>query len=161
MGGESGRRNEDKVMPGLLQNLQGVFDKIHNDNRDYDRSRDVMAQDFNIHLQRSFKKMHQELEERERILDRRLESIDHTHNFEIKRVKLMSIPLMILTVVALIYLFYVVHVMETAMGSMSQDMRHMTGYMSGMTEDTHALSTHTKAMVVSTEAMVKIQGAWF
>ncbi|NOQ68988.1 MAG: hypothetical protein GQ573_02575, partial [Gammaproteobacteria bacterium] len=41
MGGAAGRRSEDKVMPGLLQNLQGVFDKIHHDNRDQDRARDI------------------------------------------------------------------------------------------------------------------------
>lgn len=154
MGGAAGRRSEDKVMPGLLQNLQGVFDKIHHDNRDQDQARDVMARDFNIQLQRSFKSMHKELEEREKILDRRLKSIDHTHNFEIKRFKLMSIPLMILTLVALFYLFYVVRVMEIAMSSMSQDMNQMTSYMAKITEDTHALSINTELMVSNTGAMV-------
>lgn len=154
MGGAAGRRSEDKVMPGLLQNLQGVFDKIHHDNHDQDQARDVMARDFNIQLQRSFKSMHKELEEREKILDRRLKSIDHTHNFEIKRFKLMSIPLMILTLIALFYLFYVVRVMEIAMSSMSQDMNQMTSYMEKITEDTHALSINTELMVSNTGAMV-------
>ena len=153
MGGPAGRRSDDKVMPGLLQNLQGVFDKIHHDNRDQDRARDVMARDFNIHLQRSFKTMHKELEEREKILDRKLKSIDHLHSHEIKRVKLMSVPIMILTLVAIVYLFYVVRVMETAMSSMSHDMKQMTSYMSTITEDTHALSINTEAMVSSVDEM--------
>jgi len=153
MGGAAGRRSDDKVMPGLLQNLQGVFDKIHHDNRDQDRARDVMARDFNVHLQRSFKTMHKELEEREKILDRKLKSIDHLHSYEIKRVKLMSVPIMILTLVAIVYLFYVVRVMETAMSSMSQDMKQMTNYMSAITDDTHALSKNTEAMVSSVNEM--------
>lgn len=149
----TGRRSEDKVLPGLLQNLQGVFDKIYHDNRDQDRARDNMARDFNVHLQRSFKSMHKELEERERLLDRKLKSIDSTNNLEIKRVKLMSVPLMILTVVAIVYLFYVVRVMETAMTSMSQDMRQMTQYMESITHDTNALSTNTQSMVNSVDNM--------
>ena len=153
MGGAAGRRSDDKVIPGLLQNLQGVFDKIYHDNRDQDRARDVMSRDFNINLRRSFKTMHKELEEREKLLDRKLKSIDHLHSNEIKRVKLMSVPIMMLTLVAIVYLFYVVRVMETAMSSMSQDMKQMTSYMSTITEDTRALSINTEAMVSSVNDM--------
>jgi len=153
MGTSSGRRNEDRVMPGLLQNLQGVFDKIHHDNRDQDRARDYMARDFNVNMQRSFKTMHKELEEREKLLDRKLKSIDSSHSHEIQRVKLMSVPIMILTLVAIVYLFYVVRVMETAMTSMSQDMKHMTHYMETITQDTHALSINTESMVTSVDNM--------
>jgi len=153
MGGAAGRRTDDKVMPGLLQNLQGVFDKIYHDNRDHDRARDIMTRDFNVHLQRTFKSMHEELEEREKILDRKLKSIDSSHSYEIKRVKLMSVPIMFLTLVAIIYLFYVVRVMETAMSSMSQDMKHMTDYMAMITKDTRDLSINTGSMVTSVNEM--------
>lgn len=159
MGGAAGRRSDDKIIPGLLQNLQGVFDKIYHDNRDQDRARDVMTRDLNIHLRRSFKTMHKELEEREKILDRKLKSIDHLHSHEIKRVKLMSVPIMMLTLVAIVYLFYVVRVMETAMSSMSQDMKQMTNYMSTITEDTRALSINTEAMVSSVNEMSTEIGA--
>ena len=158
MGGAAGRRSDDKIIPGLLQNLQGVFDKIYHDNRDQDRARDVMTRDLNIHLRRSFKTMHKELEEREKILDRKLKSIDHLHSHEIKRVKLMSVPIMMLTLVAIVYLFYVVRVMETAMSSMSQDMNQMTTYMETITQDTHALSINTAAMVSNTQDMVSNTG---
>ena len=149
----AGRRRDDKVMPGLLQNLHGVFDKIHHDNRDQDRARDDMAKDLSGHLQQAFNTMHEELEEREKLLEHKLKSIDSSHNFEMQRVKLLSIPIMILTVVAIVYLFYVVSVMETAMTSMSQDMRQMTGYMAAVTENTHTLSANTGAMVTSVNNM--------
>lgn len=152
-GDHAGRRSDDKVIPGLLQNLHGVFDKIHHDNRDQDRAREDMAKDISGHLQQAFNTMHEELEEREKLLEQKLKSIDHSHSFEMQRVKLLSIPLMILTVVAIVYLFYVVSVMETAMTSMSQDMRQMTGYMSAVTENTHTLSANTGAMVNSVNEM--------
>jgi uncharacterized protein YoxC len=152
--GESGgRRTDDKVMPGLLENLHGVFDKIHHDKRDQDQARDNLAKDLSGHLQQAFNTMHEELEEREKLLEQKLKSIDSSHNFEMQRVKLLSIPLMILTVVAIVYLFYVVSVMETAMTSMSQDMRQMTGYMAAVTDNTHTLSANTGAMVDSVNAM--------
>ena len=78
-----------------------------------------MAEEFAVHLQRTFEEMHSQLEEREQLLDAKLKSIDRTHNYQLKRVKLMSIPVTILSLVAVVYLFYVVRVMETAMTSMS------------------------------------------
>jgi hypothetical protein len=148
-----GRRSEDKVMPGLLQNLQGVFDKIYKDNRDQDRARDLLVKDLNIHLQRSFKSMHRQLEEREKLLDRKLKGIDRSHTQELKRVKLLSVPLAVISLVAIVYLFYVVRVMEVAMSSMSQDMKQMTAYMETITDDTHALSFNTAMMVTKVDEM--------
>lgn len=138
-----GRRNDDKIMPGLLRNLEGVFDKIHSDNRKRDRTQEQIAEDFAVQLQQTFKEMHSQLEEREQLLDAKLKSIDRTHNYQLKRFKLMSIPVTVLSVVAVVYLFYVVRVMETAMTSMSQDMHEITAYMDVMSVNTHALTENT------------------
>lgn len=147
------RRDHDKIMPGLLRNLQGVFDRIHEDNRDRDRTQEQMAEEFAVHLQRSFEEMHSQLEEREQLLDTKLKSIDRTHNYQLKRVKLMSIPVTLLSLVAVVYLFYVVRVMETAMTSMSMDMHQITAYMDTMSADTHAMSGNTSHMNLQMEAM--------
>jgi len=147
------RRDHDPIMPGLLRNLQGVFDKIHDDNRHRDRSQEQIAEEFAVHLQRTFEEMHSQLEEREQLLDTKLKSIDRTHNYQIKRVKLMSIPITLLSLVAVVYLFYVVRVMETAMTSMSQDMHHITAYMDVMSVDTHAMTDNTANMSSQMSAM--------
>jgi len=147
------RRDHDKVMPGLLRNLQGVFDKIHEDNRHRDRTQEQIAEDFAVHLQRTFEEMHAQLEEREQLLDTKLKSIDRTHSHQLKRVKIMSIPVTVLSLVAVVYLFYVVRVMETAMSSMSQDMHQITAYMNGMSVDTNAMSGNTANMSSQMSAM--------
>jgi hypothetical protein len=147
------RRDHDKIMPGLLRNLQGVFDRIHEDNRDRDRTQEQMAEEFAVHLQRSFEEMHSQLEEREQLLDAKLKSIDRTHSYQLKRVKLMSIPVTVLSLVAVVYLFYVVRVMETAMTSMSMDMHQITAYMDTMSVDTHAMSGNTTNIYSQMEAM--------
>ena len=148
-----GRRDDDKVMPGLLRNLQGVFDKIHSDNRERDRSQEQVAEEFAVQLQQTFKEMHSQLEEREQLLDTKLKSIDRTHNYQLKRVKLMSIPITVLSLVAVVYLFYVVRVMETAMTSMSQDMHEITAYMDVMSVNTHALTENTSHISGQMSAM--------
>ena len=139
----AGRRNDDKIMPGLLRNLQGVFDKIHSDNLERDRTQEQIAEEFSEHLQRTFKEMHSQLEEREQLLDAKLKSIDRSHNYQLKRFKLMSIPVTVLSLVAVVYLFYVVRVMETAMTSMSQDMHEITAYMDVMSTNTNMLTENT------------------
>ena len=147
------RRDHDVIMPGLLRNLQGVFDKIHSDNNVRDRSQEQIAEEFAVHLQRTFEEMHSQLEEREQLLDTKLKSIDRTHSYQLKRVKLMSIPVTVLSLVAVVYLFYVVRVMETAMTSMSQDMHQITAYMDVMSVDTHAMSDNTGNMSSQMSAM--------
>ena len=139
--------------PACSETCRAFFDKIHSDNRVRDRSQEQIAEDFAVHLQRTFEEMHSQLEEREQLLDAKLKSIDRTHNYQLKRVKLMSIPVTILSLVAVVYLFYVVRVMETAMTSMSQDMHQITAYMDVMSVDTHAMSRNTGNMHAQMEAM--------
>ena len=147
------RRDDDKIMPGLLRNLEGVFDKIHRDNRDRDRAQEQMAEEFASHMQDAFNKMHAQLEEREQLLDTKLQSIDRTHRYQLKRVKLLSIPVTVLSLIAIVYLFYVVRVMETSMTSMSQDMHRITAYMDSMSQDTQALTATTAKMTANTTKM--------
>jgi len=153
--GSEGRRTEDKVMPGLLKNLQGVFDKIYSDNRVRDRSHDQLAEEFTTHMQRAFLEMHKQIEEREHLLETRLKSIDRTHQYQWRSVKLLSVPVTLLSLIAIVYLFYVVRVMETSMTSMSQDMHMMTAYMETITTDTTALSANTQIISVNTDDMTQ------
>jgi len=147
------RRDHDKIMPGLLRNLEGVFDRIHEDNRHRDRTQEQIAEDFAVHLQRTFEEMHSQLEEREQLLDAKLKSIDRNHSYQLKRVKLLSIPVTLLSLVAVVYLFYVVRIMETSMTSVSMDMHQITAYMDTMRMDTHAMSGNTTSINSQLEAM--------
>jgi hypothetical protein len=139
----AGRRADDKVMPVLLKNLQDVFDKIYSDNTIRDSSHNQLAEEFNTNMQRAFLEMHKQNEERENLLETRLESIDRTHKHQLTGVKILSIPVTLLSIIAIVYLFYVVRVMETSMSSMSGDMHVMNAYMETMAANTTALSVNT------------------
>ena len=151
----AGRRADDKVMPGLLKNLQGVFDKINSDNKLRDRSHDQLTEEFTTHMQRAFLEMHKQIEEREQLLEKRLENIDRTHKNQLMGVKILSIPITLLSIIAIVYLFYVVRVMETSMTSMSKDMHIMNGYIETMTANTTALSVNTDKIYGTTYDMTQ------
>ncbi len=58
----------------------------------------------------------------------------------IRRIRWISIPGAAMGAAALLYLFYVVHVMERSMSSISADIHTMQGYMAGISEDTYYMS---------------------
>ena len=115
-------------------NKGGKSNKIHKDNVDRDQAREELGKDLAEHMESAFNQMNKQLEEREQLLKARLKSIDKTHSNQLTRVKLMSLPVMLLSIIAVVYLFYVVRVMETAMTSMSADMTRMTAHFEVVTE---------------------------
>jgi hypothetical protein len=151
----AGRRADDKVMPGLLKNLQGVFDKIYSDNTIRDSSHNQLSKEFTTNMQLTFLELHKQIEERENLLETRLESIDRAHKNQLLGVKILSVPVTLLAVIAIVYLFYVVRVMETSMTSMSGDMHIMNTYMETMTSNTTALSVNTDKIYGSTFDMAQ------
>jgi uncharacterized protein YoxC len=131
---------ENKVLPGLMQGLQSVFDKIHKDNKVRDDHHEKIIEEFSNRLTHAFKQTHQEAEEREKLLQERLEAIEREQSYKIQRIKLFSLPGTVIAVAALIYLFYVVHVMERSMNSMSADMHMIQGHIAAIGQDTSNMS---------------------
>ena len=157
--GNAGRRADENVMQGLLNNLQGVFDKIYSDNTVRDHSHKQLAEEFNTQMQRTFLEMHKQNEERDNLLETRLESIDRTNKNQLLGVKILSVPITLLSIIAIVYLFYVVRVMETSMSSMSGDMHMMNAFIETMTENTTALSVNTEKIYSTTFDMTQSVGS--
>ena len=118
---------ETRVLPGLLQSLQSVFDKIHKDTQTREDHQDKIIEEFSDKLTYAFEETHREAKEREKLLQEKLEAIEREQTYKIQRIKLFSLPGTLIAVAALIYLFYVVHVMERSMNSMSADMHQVPG----------------------------------
>ena len=64
----------------------------------------------------------------------------------IRQIRWISIPGAFMGAVALVYLFYVVHVMERSMSSISTDIHHMEGYIAGISQDTYTMSRDMHSM---------------
>lgn len=131
---------ENRVLPGLLQGLQSVFDKIHKDSRDREDHQEKIIEEFSDRLTHAFEQSHTETEEREKLLLERLEAIEKEQSYRIQRIKLFSLPGTLIAVAALIYLFYVVHIMERSMTSMSTDMNQIRHHIASIGNDTNAMS---------------------
>ena len=129
-----------KLLPGLMHGLQAVFDKIHKDNRERGLSQEKIIEEFTTSLNHAFEQAHAEAKEREKLLDEKLETIEKEQSYKIQRIKLFSLPGALIAAAALIYLFYVVHIMERSMTSMSSDMGYMRGYIATISLDTRTMS---------------------
>ena len=123
-----------------MQNLQSVFDKIHTDNQFRDDHQDKVIEDFSQRLSKAFEQTHQASREREKLLQDRLAAMEKEQSYRIQRIKLFSLPGTIIAVAALIYLFYVVNVMERSMTSMSADMHRIENHIAGIGQDTNQMS---------------------
>ncbi|MES9969649.1 MAG: hypothetical protein ABW092_06410 [Candidatus Thiodiazotropha sp.] len=131
---------ESRVLPGLMQGLQSVFDKIHKDSREREDHQEKIIEEFSDRLTQAFEQSHTETEEKERLLLDRLEAIEKEQSYRIQRIKLFSLPGTLIAVAALIYLFYVVHIMERSMTSMSTDMNQIRHHIASIGSDTHTMS---------------------
>jgi tape measure domain-containing protein len=132
--------SESRVLPGLLQGLQSVFDKIHKDSRERDDHQEKIIEEFSERLTQAFEQSHSETQEKEKLLLERLEAIEKEQSYRIQRIKLFSLPGTLIAIAALIYLFYVVHIMERSMTSMSADMNQIRQHIASIGNDTHAMS---------------------
>jgi uncharacterized protein YoxC/uncharacterized coiled-coil protein SlyX len=132
--------HENRVLSGLLQGLQSVFDKIHKDSRQREDHQEKIIEEFSERLTQAFEQSHSETEEKEKLLLERLEAIEREQSYRIQRIKLFSLPGTLIAVASLIYLFYVVHIMERSMTSMSADMNQIRQHIASIGKDTHTMS---------------------
>lgn len=146
---------ESRVLPGLMQSLQSVFDKIHNDNQLRDDNQEKFVEEFSQRLSHAFEQTHKEAKEREKLLQDKLDAIEREQSYKIQRIKLFSLPGTLIAVAALIYLFYVVHVMERSMNSMSADMHQIQINIADIGSDTAQMSN---GVVVMNQQMAQING---
>ena len=123
---------------GLRGSLQAVVQRVRHvrKERDYPSHEEKMLG----RLEHVFSEMHKEFDERERILDKKLQQVVEERKLELQRFKWMSVPIGILSAIGIVYIFYVVYVMEGAMSNMSSNMTAMTGDISVMSENTGSMS---------------------
>lgn len=131
---------ENRILPGLMKGLQSVFDKIHTDNQVRSDHQEKVIEEFSAKLNHAFQQTHNEAQEREKLLQEKLEAIEREQAYRIQRIKLFSLPGTVIAIAALIYLFYVVHVMERSMTSMSADMHQIQGHIAAIGDDTGRMS---------------------
>ena len=69
------------MLPGLLQGLQSVFDKIHQDNQLREEHQEKIIEAFSDRQTLAFEQSHQEAMEREKLLQEKLEAIEREQSW--------------------------------------------------------------------------------
>ena len=138
-----------KEMTDLYQSLQGAFGQINETRSDSE------TLNLNIFksLSDSMKTEHEQtlygLHEQEKLQDKKIVHISKLLEQRTGRNRLIAIPGMIFAVIGIVYMFYVVTIMESAMTNMSvnmhliqKDVGNMSGNMSTMSSSTESIDNN-------------------
>jgi hypothetical protein len=140
-------------MTGLYQSLQTTFGQIKDDsveseehNKDIFKSlSDSMMHDHELTLK--------EINAQGKLQDKKIEYMTKMLEQRTRRNRLIAVPGIIIAIVSIVYMFYVVTVMETAMTDMSANMQlmqvdvsSMSGNMGNMSNDTAAINTNMEQL---------------
>ena len=136
---ESRMSAQERKLAELYEDLEGAFSKIHHDTNHRDSQSRTHFDELSTTIIRSSEELRKEYEELERLQDKRIEAESQQYSHGLKRTKIIAVPAVILAFLALIYMFYTVHVMEKAMTQMSQDINNMRKDMTQLTRNVGAM----------------------
>jgi len=104
-------------------------------------------------LEQIFEQLHQDFDERERMLDKKLQAIEAMQVRETRMLKWFSIPLAVIAMAGLSFLFYIAYSMQHSVADMSKNMAVMSGDISSMTQNTRNMTANMSRMTGSMYAM--------
>lgn len=143
----------DKEMLQLFDGLNAAFTRVNADSGERDdRSTQILNQ-LTESIQHEHETTLKEVHEQDALTEKKMGHLSQVHEQRSKRNKWIAIPGTVMGVVAVIYMFYVVSVMETAMTSMSKDMQKMTASVSTMNRNVGQM---TRDMNVMTRASAPV-----
>ena len=143
---------EDKLAT-LLQGLEATFRHIHSDSQNREQANSTIFEKVSESIVLSSEEARKEYGEMERLQEKKLEAERRAYDRSVTRARWIAIPGTILGVIAIIYMFYTVNVMERAMTSMSKDMALMRADMGTMTARVSDMSTEVASMTQMSENM--------
>jgi len=134
--------------PGLLGGLKAAFQRVRSMRGKHSDNAQVLEK-----MEHIFGQLHSDFDERERLLDKKLATIEKMQVKETRMLKWFSIPLTLLAMVGLSFLFYIAYSMQTSVAGMSSNMGTMSTNISSMTTDTQNMSSNMSHMTGSMHNM--------
>ena len=132
----------------LLQSVRSVLQKIY-----FFKSKNTADSQTLEKIEHIFIQLHKDFDERERLLDNKLEIIEQMQLREARMMKWFSVPLIVSAFVGLGFLFYVAYSMQHSVANMSSEMSVMSGDISSMTTYTHNMSSNMSSLTASVKTM--------
>lgn len=143
----------EKEMTKLYQSLQNTFSKAdESDSKREDRSMMILKA-LSDSIMKDHEQTLKEVLEQEKLQDKKFKHLTKVEEQRAGRNRWIAIPGMIIGITAIIYMFYVVTIMESAMTSMSRDMHeiqfavvNMSTKMDGMSQNTGSMDTNMQQL---------------
>ncbi len=140
------RESRDRQLSQLFEGLDAAFTRADTVNSEREDSSKQAINQLTKSIMLDHEAALKEVQEQEVLTDKKLGYLSQLQEQRSTRNKWIAIPGVVLAVVAVVYMFYVVTVMETAMTSMSKDMQHITSSVNTMSQDTRALNVNMGQM---------------
>jgi uncharacterized protein YoxC len=150
------RDNEqDQEMQRLHDSLRNAFSNAEDANKTFEERNLTVLKTLSESLMRDHEMTLKEMQEQSRLQDKKIEDLKKIEEQRARRNRWLSVPGIIIAIIAIIYMFRVVNVMEGAMTEMSDDMDAMSGYMGEMNGEVKNMSSKMNGMAADTHAMQK------
>ena len=123
-----------KEMTGLYQSLQSTFGQIKDDSIDNEALNLNVFKSLSDSMMKDHEQTLKEISGQADLQDKKIEHMSKMLEQRTGRNRLIAIPGVIIGIIGVLYMFYVVTIMESAMSNMSVNMHHMqkdVGSMSG------------------------------
>jgi hypothetical protein len=136
----------EKEMTGLYQTLHNVFGKIKDNSEEREERNLEIFKSLSEVIMKDHEQTLKEVHEQEILQDKKIKLLDQVQEQRSGRNRLIAIPGVIIAITGIIYMFYVVSIMETAMTNMSQNMNKIQLSVAGMGDKIGTISEDTTAM---------------
>lgn len=143
----------DKEMSSLYQSLTQVFGTIKESGTATEERNLAMIKNLSDSIMIDHENSLKEVHEQEKLADKKIEHLDRVQQQRTRRNRFIAVPGVIIAITGIIYMFYVVNIMESAMTSMSQDMHAIQLSVGGMTDNIGTISSDTKSMSANMQAL--------
>ena len=150
--------DEVKTPPSLFRRVAGRLRKPWRGKSK--RSDHVHAHERDIHhrLEIAFEALHREFDNREKELEKKLAQAKVSYEQKLRRTRWLMVPIGLLAVISLVYLFYMIQLMGAAMTSISTDITTMNSSVSSMDQNMAAMSSDTRSMAYNIQRMDQSMG---
>lgn len=143
----------EKEMTGLYQSLQNVFGKIKESSEASEDRNLAIFKSLSDSIMMDHENSLKEVHEQEKLADKKIQQMDRIQAQRARRNRFIAVPGVIIAITGIIYMFYVVSIMESAMTSMSLDMHQIQQSVGGMTDNIGTISRDTNSMSSNLQAL--------
>ncbi len=149
---------QDQERQRLYDSLQHAFSNAEDSNKASEERSLMILKSLSDSLMRDHELTLKEMQEQSELQDRKIEDLTRIEEKRARRSRWLALPGMVLAIIAIIYMFQVVKVMEKAMTSMSGDMNQMNLSVGNMSSKMDGMASDTGSLKQSVADMTGLMG---